>query len=67
LDNNAHVCEVPETTDVVVTTPGTTEFDADELAPVPTEFTAVTVNVYLSPFLRPVTIHTYVGALAEQL
>ena len=34
---------------------GVTVLDAVEAAPVPTAFVAVTVNVYLSPFVNPVT------------
>jgi hypothetical protein len=35
---------------------GTTELDDTESAPVPTAFTAATLNVYDVPFARPVTI-----------
>jgi hypothetical protein len=33
-----------------------TEFDGVDAAPVPTALVAVTVNVYASPFVRPVTV-----------
>ena len=39
------------------TVAGTTAADADEAAPVPDAFVAVTVNVYEVPFVRPVTVH----------
>jgi len=38
------------------TVDGTTDDDADDADPVPTEFVAVTVNVYELPFVRPVTV-----------
>jgi len=34
---------------------GVTLFDGAELGPVPTPFVAVTVNVYASPFVKPMT------------
>ena len=33
-----------------------TEFDGVEDAPIPTALVAVTVNVYVSPFVSPVTV-----------
>jgi hypothetical protein len=46
--------------DTAVGAPGTangvTAADADEAAPVPIAFVAVTVNVYAVPLLKPVTV-----------
>ena len=42
---------------------GVTELEAEEGAPVPLAFVAVTVNVYAVPFVRPVT-YAYVLAVA---
>ena len=43
--------------------PGTVEGvaaeDADEAAPVPDAFVAVTVNVYAVPFVRPEIVHGF--------
>jgi hypothetical protein len=39
------------------TVDGVTAAEADEAAPVPDAFVAVTVNVYEVPFVRPVTVH----------
>jgi hypothetical protein len=36
--------------------PGTTEFEALEATPVPTELVAVTLKVYESLFVRPVRV-----------
>jgi hypothetical protein len=36
--------------------PGVTELLAAEYAPVPTPFTAATLNWYAVPFVRPVTV-----------
>src|SRR5512135_285631 len=36
--------------------PGLTALDGAEAGPVPTEFVAVTVNVYVVPFFRPLTV-----------
>ena len=50
----------PGIADTSVGAPGTvgvvTEFDASEVALVPMEFVAVTVKVYVVPFVRPVTV-----------
>lgn len=35
---------------------GVTELDAAEALPVPALLVAVTVNVYVTPFVRPVTV-----------
>ena len=35
---------------------GVTAFEGDEAGPVPTEFVAVTVNVYEVPLVSPVTV-----------
>ena len=40
---------------------GVTGADAAEVAPVPTEFVAVTVNVYDAPFVRPLTVQVVAG------
>jgi hypothetical protein len=49
----------PPTADTAVGAPGTvagvTELDAPELAPLPTLFVAVTVNLYPVPLVKPVT------------
>ena len=42
---------------------GTTVFDLVDLLPVPDAFVAVTVNRYLSPFVRPVTVIGLAGPL----
>ena len=46
---------------------GVTEFDGAEAGPVPTEFVAVTVKVYESPLLSPVTRHDSGPVLHVQL
>jgi hypothetical protein len=38
-------------------TAGTTALDAMEATPMPSEFVAVTLNVYESPLVSPVTVH----------
>ena len=38
------------------TVAGVTEFDEAEAVLVPTAFVAVTVNVYVVPFVKPVTV-----------
>jgi hypothetical protein len=38
-------------------TAGVTEFDAEDAAPVPIAFVAVTVNVYAVPLLKPETVN----------
>jgi hypothetical protein len=45
------------------TVEGTTAAEADEAAPVPDAFVAVTVNVYEVPFVRPVTVHDVVAVV----
>ena len=49
--------------DVPGTVDGTTAVDAEEAAPVPFTFVAVTVNVYEAPFVRPVTVHEVVAVV----
>ena len=41
------------------TVDGTAAADALDAEPVPTEFVAVTVNVYEVPFVRPVIVHGF--------
>jgi hypothetical protein len=38
------------------TVDGVTEFDGDEVGPLPMTLVAVTVNVYAVPFVRPDTV-----------
>ena len=40
---------------------GVTGADGAEVAPVPTELVAVTVNVYDAPFVRPLTVQVVAG------
>jgi hypothetical protein len=51
----------PAVADTPVGAPGTADGtiadDADDAKLVPTEFVAVTVNVYEVPFVRPPTVH----------
>jgi hypothetical protein len=42
---------------------GTTTPEGTEAAPEPTSFTAATVNVYVVPFVRPVTVHDVVAVI----
>jgi hypothetical protein len=42
---------------------GITPFEAAEAAPVPAEFVAVTANVYVVPFVRPLTVIELQGAV----
>ncbi len=57
--NATDTCWLPGVAEPIVGAPGTvlgvTEAEADEATLVPTEFVAVTVNVYALPFVRPVT------------
>ena len=56
--------EVPETeVGAPGTVDGVTTADADEAAPVPDTFVAVTVNVYDVPFVRPVTVQVVVAVV----
>ena len=47
------------------TVDGTTGADAEDAAPVPFTFDAVTVNAYEVPFVRPVTVHDVVVELHD--
>jgi hypothetical protein len=50
-----------------VVTAGVTALDAVEATPVPTEFVAVTLKVYESPSVSPVTVHVSVPEFDVQL
>jgi hypothetical protein len=43
---------------------GVAAFDGAEAGPVPTAFVAVTVNVYLTPFVKPVTVNGLAAPVA---
>ena len=47
---------LPEKVEMVRANPGTTGADALDALPVPARFVAVTVNVYATPFVKPVTV-----------
>ena len=65
----AVVTEVAETPEGAPGGPLGVTADADEAdaGPVPAEFVAVTVNVYATPLVRPVTVHEVAGEVALQL
>ena len=46
---------------------GVTEAEGAEFVEVPTPLLAVAVNVYAVPFVKPVTVHEVLGALAVQV
>ncbi len=58
--NATLACVLPGLAVPIVGAPGTvagvTLFDADDAAPVPIAFVAVTVKVYAVPFVNPVTV-----------